>query len=185
MTTVSPRTGGRGARDRILAAASELFRSHGINATGVEQLAESAHVSKRTLYQHFASKDQLVAAYLAQIELDDLGPAMRALARSDAPARERLLGIFEPDADLRGCPFLNTSAELCDPQHPARLVALERKRAFIDRLVEVAAEAGVADPDQVGHALAVLSDGVRAQSATLNSVEPFRYARALAEQLVR
>jgi AcrR family transcriptional regulator len=184
MTTATARTGGRGARDRILAAASELFRENGINATGVEQLAESAHVSKRTLYQHFASKDEVVAAYLAQIELDDLGPAMRTLARTDLPARERLLGIFEPDGDLRGCPFLNTGAELCDPQHPARLVARDRKQAFVDLLIAVAAEAGVADPDQVGHALALLSDGVRAQSATLNSADPFRYARVLAEQLV-
>jgi AcrR family transcriptional regulator len=176
--------GGRGARERILRAASELFYNQGINATGVEQLAEVAHVSKRTLYQHFGSKDDVVVAYLDAITYADLGPSMAMLDRTDLSPRERLLGIFTPDAELRGCPYLNASAELADTEHPARLISQQRKQLFIDRLIAVAGEAGARDRDELGHQLALLSDGARSQSAALNSSEPFGYARAAASAMI-
>ncbi|MBW8712169.1 MAG: helix-turn-helix transcriptional regulator, partial [Mycobacterium sp.] len=59
---------GRGARERILTASRELFRDQGINSTGMDQLCAAAEVSKRTLYQHFAGKDELVAEYLRQLD---------------------------------------------------------------------------------------------------------------------
>jgi AcrR family transcriptional regulator len=59
--------GGRGARERILAAATTLFHREGIHATGVERLTEQAHVSKRTFYQHFPSKNDLVEEYLRRV----------------------------------------------------------------------------------------------------------------------
>lgn len=182
--TTSTRTGGRGARERILAAAGELFYRQGILATGVEELAESAHVSKRTLYQHFPSKDEVVVAYLDAITLADLGPAMSGLLDSSRPARERLLGVFDADPTHRGCPFLNASAELFDPAHPARRASCRHKQEFVDRLIALAREAGAADPALLGHQLALLSDGARAQGATLDSDEPLRYARTVAEGLL-
>jgi AcrR family transcriptional regulator len=177
-------TGGRGARERILTAAADLFYRQGITATGVEELADTAHVSKRTLYQHFGSKDELAVAYLDGITLESLGPEMARLVDESIPARDRLLGIFEPGSGRRGCPFLNASAELADVTHPARDAACTHKQQFVDVLIGLAGAAGASDPDLLGHQLAVLSDGARAQGAALRSDEPLRYARLAADALI-
>src|SRR5947209_14537131 len=59
---------GRGARERILSASQQLFREQGINRTGMDQLCAAAQVSKRTAYQHFTGKDELVAEYLRRFD---------------------------------------------------------------------------------------------------------------------
>ena len=87
-------TGGRGARARIVVASLVLFREQGINATGVAELSAVAHVSKRTLYQHFPSKDDVTVAYLRAFELDPGLCAEGALIREDLTPRARLLELF-------------------------------------------------------------------------------------------
>jgi len=98
--------GGRGARQRILDTAAELFYRDGINATGVERLAAESSVSKRTLYQHFPSKTAVVEEYLRGIEQR----ANRlSTDTSDLTPRQRLLAVFDtpkaPTPTLRGCPL--------------------------------------------------------------------------------
>jgi AcrR family transcriptional regulator len=176
--------GGRGARERILTAATQLFYTHGIAATGVEQLAEVAHVSKRTLYQHFATKDDVVVAYLEGLGVTDASGGIANLVRTDVPARDRLIGVFTTGSTLRGCPFLNASAENADPDHPARIAAAHGKQEFIDLLVRVAADAGARNPSELGRQLSVLSDGAMAQSAALNSAAPMDVARGIASGLI-
>src|ERR1700747_537636 len=105
----APSRGGRGARQRILDAAAELFYRDGIIATGVERLAAQSSVSKRTLYQHFPSKTAVVEGYLRTTQ-HSLGKPGKTGARSpDRAPRERLLSVFDiPDprgAPVRGCPF--------------------------------------------------------------------------------
>jgi AcrR family transcriptional regulator len=151
----APTGGGRGARERILRAATDLFYEQGIGNTGVERLAEAAHVSKRTLYQHFPSKDELIVEYLRQVGAQRLPALAGLLADTRMTARERLLGVFDIDA-ARGCPFVNAAAELADVEHPGRQVCGENKQAFIDTLIRLSAEAGARDPDALGHQLAVL-----------------------------
>src|ERR1700722_15426075 len=103
--------GGRGARQRILDAAAELFYREGINATGVERLAAESSVSKRTLYQHFPSKTAVVEEHLRSIGDRVADP----LQGADQTPRERLLAVFNtPSArggPLRGCPFHNAAVE--------------------------------------------------------------------------
>jgi AcrR family transcriptional regulator len=175
--------GGRGARERILRAANELFYEQGINSTGIEQLAEAAHVSKRTLYQHFASKDELIVEYLRRINSQRLPDLIDLLADTGLTARERLLGVYDTGGD-GGCPFVNATAELPDVTHPGRAVCEENKSAFIATLISLAAEAGARTPDALGRHLALLYDGAMAQRRTLNSDEPRRQARAAAAALI-
>src|ERR1700744_545229 len=96
--------GGRGARERIERAATQLFYRNGIHATGVELIAQQANVSKRTLYQHFPSKNDLVDNYLRGLAARGVAPGKR-LGDTTLSARERLLGIFEGRSAevLRGC----------------------------------------------------------------------------------
>ena len=83
---------GRGARERILSASQQLFRDQGINRTGMDQLCAVAEVSKRTLYQHFTGKDELIAEYLRRFDPDIL-PGV--FDRTDLTPRERLLAAFD------------------------------------------------------------------------------------------
>jgi AcrR family transcriptional regulator len=186
MTEVKQRAG-RGARDRILAAATELFWANGINATGMDQLAEQAQVSKRTLYAHFASKDELISAYLEHVR-DAVPLPTAVLDRVDLPARERLLAIFNGGALIdkvaRGCAFLNSAVEVADPDHPAHRFAARYKRDLARRLTEVAREAGAADPKLLGTQLALVWDGAAARAVVLNSRETAAQARAIATILI-
>src|ERR1700750_1550275 len=145
---------GRGARERILTASRELFRDQGINSTGIDQLCAAAEVSKRTLYQHFASKDELIAEHLRQFDPKVLP---EVFDRADLSPRERLLAVFDIHAPL--CPFIRAAVEIHDPGHPARQYAREYKKAFAARLTEAAREAGATDPEQLGEHLALLLDG--------------------------
>jgi AcrR family transcriptional regulator len=182
-------TGGRGARERILAAARELYQRQGINITGIAELCAAARVSKRTLYQHFASKDEVVAGYLAALAADPGYPPHAILTRGDLAPRARLLELYATLAGgrppLRGCPFVNAGTELSDPAHPGRIVIVDYKREFAHRLAALAREAGARAPERLGRRLALLYDGAAAQVALFNSPEPATEAQALAAALLR
>ena len=180
---------GPGARARLLDAARELFAREGINATGVAELCAEARVSKRSMYQHFPSKDELVAAYLSELATDPAYPPNAVVTRADLAPRARLLELYATLADgrrpLRGCPFVNAGTELADAGHPARRVIVAYKEEFADRLAALAREAGARGSEQVGRQLALLYDGAAARVALFNSPEPAAEAQALAAALLR
>jgi AcrR family transcriptional regulator len=169
---------GRGARERILGASQRLFATQGINNTGMDQLCAVAQVSKRTAYQHFANKDELIAEYLGRFD-PDIMPEV--FDRTDLTPRERLLAAFDVHAPL--CPFIAAAVEIADPGHPARVRARDYKKAFAARLTETAREAGATNPEQLGEQLALLLDGASARTRVLNS-ETFPTAAAIAAVLI-
>jgi AcrR family transcriptional regulator len=182
--------GGRGARERILRAAVQLFAGEGIHATGIAKLTEVAHVSTRTFYQHFPSKEALVSAYVERLRSDADGPigVEAVLERGDLGARERLLALFAdspaPVPVVRGCPLHNTAVETAGTMPEAASLVERHKREFRARLVSTAAEAGARDPETLGRQLAVLFEGARALSTSLNDSGPYGDVRALAETLI-
>ena len=169
---------GRGARERILSASQQLFRDQGINCTGMDQLCAVAEVSKRTLYQHFAGKDELIAEYLRRFDPDILP---EVFDRTDLAPREQLLAVFDIHSPL--CPFIGAAVEIADPGHPARVFARDYKKGFAARLTDAAREAGATDPEQLGEELALLLDGASARSRVLNT-ETLSTAAAIAAVLV-
>jgi AcrR family transcriptional regulator len=185
-TAISERPG---ARERLLTAARVLFAREGITATGVAELCVEARVSKRSLYMHFASKDELVAAYLSELAADPGYPPHAVLTRADLAPRARLLELYTTLADgprpLRGCPFVNAGTELAHPNHPARPIIVTYKEEFADRLSALAREAGARGSERVGRQLALLYDGAAAEVALSNSPEPAAEAQALAAALLR
>ena len=184
-----PAPRGRGARNRILVAARELFIRQGIHATGVAELSAAAHVSKRTLYKHFAGKDELVAAYLQGLAGDPEFAPEAVLARTDLAPRARLIELYGALADgprpLRGDPFVNAAIEITDPADAAHRLAAEHQRGFVDRLANLARAAGARDPERVGRRLALLYDGAAAQVVVHDSAEPAAEAQAMAAQILR
>jgi AcrR family transcriptional regulator len=187
--TVSPvamrPSGGRGARERIERAAAQLFYRNGIHATGVELIAQQANVSKRTLYQHFASKNDLVDNYLRAIDTRGVAPGKR-LSDTSLPAQERLLGIFEGTRGevLRGCPFHNAAVESAGLLASTDKIVRTHKREFARRLIDVARDAGAVDPHLLGQQLAVLFEGATALATSLNDSAPYVHARAAAAALI-
>lgn len=180
------RTPGIGARERIEQAAAQLFYRRGIHATGVELIAQQANVSKRTLYQHFSSKTELVADYLRTYDAAGGTPAEKRLDDSDVPARERLLAIFQaPRAEVvRGCPFHNAAVESAGALTGVDTIVRDHKVEFTRRLAAVAKEAGAADPYLLGQQLAVLFEGATAMATSLNDGAPVVHARAAAATLI-
>jgi AcrR family transcriptional regulator len=173
-------------RDRILAAAGSLFYREGINATGVERIAQEAGASKRTMYQHFPSKTQLVEAYLRGIHDSGGMPNEKAIDTVGGGPRNRLLAIFDgaPTDRFRGCPFHNAAVEAADQMPGVHDVVHEHKLQFISRLTEVAEEAGAKDSYQLGHQLAVLFEGATSLATSLNDTAPLLHARSAAEILI-
>ena len=178
--------GGRGARERILTAATTLFSREGINATGVERLTDHAHVSKRTFYQHFSSKNELVEEYLRRIHEAGGATSEQAIDTPDASPRARILAIFDcgPGDRFRGCPFHNAAVEAADTMPGVEDIVHEHKLDFTARLIRAAGEAGARDPYQLGNQLAVLFEGARALATSLNDTSPLLHARSAAETLI-
>jgi AcrR family transcriptional regulator len=180
----APSKGGRGARQRILDAAAELFYREGINATGVERLAAESSVSKRTLYQHFPSKTAVVEEYLRSVEHRVANPPQGA----DQTPRERLLAVFQaPTArggPLRGCPFHNAAVEAAGAMPGVKEIVRASKRSFINGLAELAEQAGAADAQLLGKELGVLYEGAAALATSLDDSSPWAQARAAAETLI-
>jgi AcrR family transcriptional regulator len=186
VTSTTHPAGGRGARERIERAASRLFYCNGIHATGVELIAQEANVSKRTLYQHFASKNDLVDHYLRGMDARGGSPNEQRLFDSGLSARERLLGIFEMSRSdvVRGCPFHNAAVESAGALPSADGIVRAHKLEFTRRLVAVAHEAGATDPHLLGQQLSVLFEGATAMATSLNDTAPVVHARAAAATLI-
>ncbi|SNT13563.1 DNA-binding transcriptional regulator, AcrR family [Asanoa hainanensis] len=155
-------------RDRLLAAATDLFYREGVTATGVERLCSVAGVSKRSMYQLFKTKDDLVAEALKAS-----GPGTNAAffpEDAETRPRERVLHVFRVLEDLAGqpafagCPFVNTASDLRDHDHPATVVAREFKQELTDWFTAEARAAGVADPELLGRQLTVVFDGSAART---------------------
>lgn len=191
--TTAPTAGGRGARERILKATVELFAREGIHATGIAKVTDVAHVSTRTLYQHFPSKEALVSAYLERLESESGGPAEieTVLLREDLPPRDRLVGLFAvPAGDdlsgyvVRGCPFHNTVVEAAGMMPDAAAFVERHKRELAANLIATAEAAGASDAESLGRQLAVLFEGARALATSLNDTRPFHDAQNLAESLI-
>jgi AcrR family transcriptional regulator len=174
------------AREKILSVAGSLFYREGIHATGVERIAQQAGVSKRTMYQHFPSKTQLVEEHLRAIHDTGGMPNEKALDTVGLSPRNRLLAIFDgrPADRFRGCPFHNAAVEAADHMPGVHEVVHEHKLQFISRLTDVAAAAGAKDPYQLGHQLAVLFEGATSLATSLNDTAPLLHARSAAEVLI-
>ena len=173
------------AFERILAAADRLFYSQGIRAVGVDAIAEAAGVTKRTLYYHFASKDELIGAYLnrradalAEMEVTTPEEAVHAIL-----GRFEALGAWFGTDRFRGCPFVNAVAEIGLAEHPAARIAAdfkEGRRAWFRALLQ---RAGHPEPDRLAGQLMILVDGSIAAALIRRSpqsaVEAIEAARTL------
>lgn len=178
------------ARDRILAAASQLFTEQGLRATGVDALIAAADVAKATFYRHFPSKDDLIVAWLQDPNTSPFSQVTRraealAKSRADRPL-EYFTAIVEwlESTGFRGSPILNTSMEIRDPNHPASAIIRQRLEGSERYLQDALAEAGYRDAARLGTALHLLITGAIVLSVANRSVSFVMSARDVAAQLL-
>jgi AcrR family transcriptional regulator len=177
-------------REHLLEVAHDLFYWQGIKSVGVDKIAAAAGVAPTTLYRLFASKDDLITAYV--VRADGLYREWfdTTAGAADRPARDRVLALFDAQTEqirpdrCRGCPFLMALAEIPDTAHPAHQAAAGTKAWVRDRFTALASSAGATDPDDVADQLTLAFEGAYASVQALGVTGPARHARRLAELIL-
>jgi AcrR family transcriptional regulator len=167
----------RPPRERIIETARDLFRKHGLRGIGVDAIAAAAGTNKMTLYRHFGSKDELIAACLSEAgrENQDRWTAFEAQYPGD-PTRQLHEWIKLATAcaidDTRGCDMANAAVELTEPDHPARKVIEQFKTEHRNRLAHLCRQAGVEDAELLADALTLLVEGARVSWQSVGAKGP-------------
>lgn len=156
-------------RERIIEAAARLFYNEGIRAASVDAVAEKAGITKKTLYYHFRSKDELVAAYLQSRDQPTLDLYARWFDRTPGSAADKVRGLFAEfarSADTtkwKGCGFQRTAAELAStPGHPALKAGASHKKRFESWLADALSREGTRNAQAIARSIVVLLDGAAA-----------------------
>jgi AcrR family transcriptional regulator len=176
------------ARERLLAAADELFYGNGINTVGIDRIIEHAGVAKASLYDCFGSKDELIRAYLQQRSTARQARINERISRYDTP-KEKILSIFDLLGEItaqpgyRGCAFARASADV-NQSETVRSVCAESRAFVLGKLTELAREAGAVDPELLGKQLVLLYDGASAAAYMDGDHNAGTIARALAAQML-
>ena len=175
------------ARERLLAAADDLFYREGVQTVGIDRIVQQAGVAKASLYNLFGSKEELVQAYLDGRHANTREQIERALTRFRTP-RDRLLGVFDAQGQLftepgfNGCAHITASAEA---QHGSSVeCAADRYRQWVRTMfTDLSREAGVADPESLARQLHLLYDGAGVSARMDRDPSAATTARAAAAAL--
>jgi len=176
-------------RDRIVETARDLFRKHGLRGVGVDAIAEAAGTNKMTLYRHFGSKDDLIAACLAEAGREAAQEWDEWDAEFPGAPMNQLhewIGCAVSCAieDPRGCDIANAAIEITEPDHPARKVIAQVKSDHRDRLARLCRDAGFADAELLADALTLLVEGARVSWQTVGPQGPGSRFVDVAEAIV-
>lgn len=171
---------------RTLATASRLFYAHGVRAVGVERIVEESGVAKTSLYRHFRTKDDLVAAFLEHEDHEFWTQWDKAVGAVAGDPMRELMALLEwigqrvSRDGYRGCPQINAAAEFSDPDHPARKIRARHKAEMFERLRGLVARIGPRHPEDVACQLALLIDGAFTSDGRLSRVGAARILQSAA-----
>ncbi|MGH3803978.1 MAG: TetR/AcrR family transcriptional regulator [Pseudonocardiaceae bacterium] len=146
--------------------AARLFTTHGVHAVGLQQIIDECHCGKNLLYREFASKDDLIVAYLQRCHQSWLCTVKHATESASGNPAGQLVAIVKAvakqttAAGARGCPLRNTHAEFPDPDHPAHRVAVEHFASVRAQLLNLARQTGAADPATLADRIMLIVDGL-------------------------
>lgn len=179
-------------REAILESASKLFYSEGIRAVSMDAVAERAKVTKKTLYYHFASKDDLIEGYLTGRDAPNLIQFSKWFDEEPGPVWEKVEAIFRrlsiaaQHPRWRGCGFLRTAGELANmPGHPAMKAAAMHKRNVESWLATSLAKADVPNAPSLARQILILLDGAFSTMLVHRDVDFIKQAGMAAAMLVK
>ncbi len=186
-----PLPAGAPTRERIIAAALELFYFHGFHAIGIDQIVAAAGVTKTTFYNHFESKDDLMVEAVTRRDQMEVEAWTRAVHdRAQGDPRRMLLAVFDvmdewfTDPKFLGCIFINAAAEFPSPHDPIHQAARHHKEAYLNILVETAEKAGACKPEELAEQIMLLIDGAITLRHVAGNDHAAKLARNIAEKLL-
>ena len=190
-TSLSSKATRRSARSRLLDAAATLFYAEGMTATGIDKITAEAGVAKKSLYNNFSSKDELMRAYIEQRHEEWL-ELYRARLAGVSGGKAGVLAVFDAYLDhanaayphgFRGCGLLNAAAEL-PAGVPGREAVRRHKEEVESLLVGHLEQAGVSDPRGLAEHLSFLLEGAMSRAGLEGQPDRIRHAQKLAESLM-
>lgn len=194
MPTIDPASSRRPARELLLAAAARLFYAQGVAATGIDTITAEAGVAKKSLYNNFSSKAELVAAYLEARHEEWLGLYRKRVEAAATPA-DRVLAVFDAYRDhanfayehgFRGCGLLNAAAEL-PVGNAGRLAVRKHKEEVEELLAQPVRELLPDEPeraDALARHLSFLLEGAMARAGLEGGDACLQDARLIAGQML-
>ena len=182
-------------RDQLVDTATRLFSKYGFRATGIDTVLAESGVAKKTLYNHFRSKDELIIATLQKRDEDFMQFARTGIARllpqqSGDPRMLRLLAFFDTLAEwahsdaFNGCTFINASAEYPRREDPIHVACANHKKLVTQFIEELIAEMHLPDSHQVARQIALLIDGAIVAAHTACDLSSIALAKETARRLL-
>jgi AcrR family transcriptional regulator len=177
-------------REHIIDVALNLFYQGGFNATGVDKITAESGVTKKTIYAHFKSKDELILATLRKRDERFRNDFMRGVERLGKTPRKRLNAIFDAadewfnSKNFSGCMFINASAEFSAQDNPCHVVCAEHKRLMFEYVRELAQNAGAKNPAQLSEELNFLIEGATVQAHVCGDKKAGLKAKKMAQLFI-
>ncbi|MCE7998154.1 MAG: TetR/AcrR family transcriptional regulator [Rhodobiaceae bacterium] len=173
-----------------MTVARDLFMEHGFHGTGIDRILGEAGVSKKTLYTHFRSKDELILAVLKDHDGSFRNHFMRQVEQASSDPRGRLMAVFDvaeawfETPSFFGCVFINAVGEYSKADTPIRSACRDFKMQMTDFIVRLAKDAGAADYTNLGNQLSLLLEGAIVTAQVTNRELAIESARSAAEILI-
>ncbi len=178
-------------RDQLMSTAQQLFYEQGYRAVGIDTLLDQAGVAKMTLYNHFASKEELIAAVLTQRSQELLTAVDSAIAAAGRSPARQLTAVFDglkkwfSTTAFKGCAFIRALSEYPDPAHPIHKTAWAHKLSRNARLRAIAETAEAKNPAELADTLSLLIDGAIIAAHATSPTTPADTARTAAQHLLK
>ncbi|MFA6961418.1 MAG: TetR/AcrR family transcriptional regulator [Opitutaceae bacterium] len=178
-------------RDHLMATAWRLFYRDGYRAVGIDMILAEAGVAKMTLYNHFASKEELIIAVLEKRDCEFRQSIIAKVEAAGLDPEQRLLAVFDwvegwfGSEGFRGCAFIRALSEYPDPAHPIHQTAWHHKLAVLSALKDLCTAAGAKDAESLANTLGLLIDGAIIAAHATCTTAPARSARATAASLLK
>ena len=185
-----PKSGAPSKREQLIRTAVELFAKNGIHATGIDTIVEHSGVTKKTLYAHFRSKEELVLAALRHYDGQFRQSFMRQVEAKGRTPKTRLLAVFDvaegwfKQQNFYGCMFINAVGEHSEPDTSLRYVCNDFKRMMADFILDQCVKLGVRNPQQLAEELALLLEGAIVTAQVSQKPEAAKIAKRVASVLI-
>ena len=177
-------------REKLIQAALELFGKNGIHATGIDAIVERSGITKKTLYAHFRSKEELVLAVLHQYDGMARNEFMRRVEGAGKTPKARLFAIFDfaerwfQQRNFYGCLFINTIGEYSDDDTPIRQICQDYKKLVKDYIYTLCVQTGASDPNGLAEELALLLEGATVSAQVSQNPKIAKIAKRAAKVLI-
>jgi AcrR family transcriptional regulator len=177
-------------RQKILDTASDLFFRLGYRAVGVDMIVKEMGMAKMTLYRHFPSKDDLIVAYLKEVDQQVNEWLDSAISPYHDQPQRQLMAIFEAlqelvkSPDCHGCPFLMMATEFPEVDSEGHKFAILHKKSIKTRFENLARQAGCLQPDKLADQLLLLMDGALSAARMFGIDNPGNHVVDAAEILI-